>query len=1466
MPLLPLFKAMIPGHVQQGLVRRHFSREFWPAWAVFVATLLVTGFAADQVRQSIERTESTHFAFDCDQVTFRIKERLGAYALVLRGSAALFATTKNVERNNWHNYVKNLRDEGNVPGVQGIGFAEVIPAHQMSAHLARIRGDGFPDYVVYPPGERALTTSIIYLEPFQERNLRAFGYDMFTEPVRRAAMEQARDSGEAALSGKVKLLQENGKDIQAGTLMYVPVYRNKAVMATLEQRRAALIGWAYSPYRMNDLIGGILGKGLSHEWKIDALAIYAGREASPGHLLFSSQTVVLNNAHSLLYQLRTMDFNGSQWLLIFDGSLAAQKISYAPAWTVLLGGLVLGILLCALLIWRQKDRTQSICLKSLVQVQGQTEDQLRTQSQRLLLASHSAQLGIWDWHIMKDELVWDAKMFALYAVREEHFPGTTSAWLNAVHPEDRGHCEMAILRAAQDKQAYTNEFRICWPDGSEHWISSAAEVFLNEDGSAQRVAGVDTDITQRKINEHRLRKLALAVEQSSESVVITDLAGRIEYVNEFYIQTTGYRREELIGQNSRMLQSGKTPPESYVALWAALNKEQSWRGEFHNRKKDGSDYVESAVITPLRRPDGKVTHYVGVKADITEKQRLDEELEKYRQHLEHMVSVRTAALVAANHLLTTTDQRLSAMLVINQKAHQLGEKEIIDLAIEEAVRLTHSQIGYIHFVNPGEETLRLGTWSQDTLAHCTATHDMHYAVSAAGVWADAVRLHRPVVHNDYQALPERKDYPAGHAHLIRHLGVPVIEDKEVRLLIGVGNKATDYDSANIQQLQMIGADIWGIIMRHRAEVGLAAAHAHARLIFDSSADGILQIDEEGLIAQINPAACQMLGYAADELLGREAHAAIHCPRDATAARMQASCSLAVAMRAGLALREDNETFWRADGSPLPVTVATHPMLKGDAVIGAVMSFSDNTYRQAVGEEREYARTAAERLAQSKSEFLANMSHEIRTPLNGVIGMAQIGYRDSDGRGKSRQTFARILDSSKLLLAIINDILDFSKIDAGKLSIESVALDPGACADAAVASLAERAAQKGLVLVADKAPDLPAAVLGDPTRIAQVLLNLLSNAIKFTAQGEVRLSVLRVGEQLVYRVRDSGIGMTPEQMELLFTSFHQADSSTTRKYGGTGLGLTISRQLARLMGGEIEVTSQAGSGSSFELRLPCSETTPAVSAPTASAAPAGSATLRLNGLRILAAEDDEVNQAVLADVLLHEGATVELVGNGRLAVDSVARNPAAFDLVLMDVQMPEMDGHEATRQIGSIAPALPVIGQTAHALDIEHTKCRAAGMLDTLTKPLDHDTLVGMILRYARRTEVPAATAPASTAPAQSSGSLAQSNTALDWAQLERRYAKHPGFLTKLLGIALNSQSDGPARLRAAAAAGDMTQLALLAHTLKGTGGNLYAHALQSQAQATETAARNADPDAFAQAEQLAATLDVVLDEIRARLA
>jgi PAS domain S-box-containing protein len=378
-------------------------------------------------------------------------------------------------------------------------------------------------------------------------------------------------------------------------------------------------------------------------------------------------------------------------------------------------------------------------------------------------------------------------------------------------------------------------------------------------------------------------------------------------------------------------------------------------------------------------------------------------------------------------------------------------------------------------------------------------------------------------------------------------------------------------------------------------------------------------------------------------------------------------------------------------------------------------------------ELEGARIEAERLTRVKSEFLANMSHEIRTPLNAVLGFAQIGHRESKGRNKAQERFHRILDAGQLLLGVINDILDFSKIEAGKLSAESRPFQLSPVIANAASFVAGAAKQKGLAYTVDAASDLPEWVMGDTQRLQQILVNLLSNAVKFSRHGEVRLRVARDGDDIYFKVIDTGIGMSQEQIARLFNPFEQADSSTTRKYGGSGLGLAISRSLAQMMGGEIAVESAPGAGSAFTLRLPLPAVAPGIEAYTGKTDETGP---RLTQLRVLAAEDVEVNQMILEDMLVHEGAHVVFADNGQQALERLEEaGVTAFDVVLMDVQMPVMDGHEATRRIRKMAPELPVIGLTAHALAEERRKCLAVGMVDCATKPIDIDTVVNIIRKH-----------------------------------------------------------------------------------------------------------------------------------------
>jgi PAS domain S-box-containing protein len=521
---------------------------------------------------------------------------------------------------------------------------------------------------------------------------------------------------------------------------------------------------------------------------------------------------------------------------------------------------------------------------------------------------------------------------------------------------------------------------------------------------------------------------------------------------------------------------------------------------------------------------------------------------------------------------------------------------------------------------------------------------------------------------------------------------------------------------------------------------LIATEAKASQILESAADGLYGVNREGIITFINPAGCRMLGYGAEQAIGQSAHTLFHHSRADGSPYPAAECPSHNAVRTGETVRIEHETLWHADGHAVPVMFAIHPLQQNGAITGAVASFVDMSAQNAAAQARELALTAAENLARAKSEFLANMSHEIRTPMNGVLGFADIGLRRYQNSESARNAFEKILISGKRLLAVVNEILDFSKIEAGEMRIEAVQLSISETIKQALEPVAELARAKNLELRVELAPDLPLTCVSDPARVGQVLLNLLSNAVKFTDAGCVTLSASRQGAQLVFRVTDTGIGISEAQVDQIFNPFQQADGSSTRNFGGTGLGLAICKRIAELLQGDIRLESRLGIGSTFEFRLPFVE--PAVTSAepvVAESARAVDPDRPLAGISILVAEDDEINQMLLETDLAGDGANVVIVGNGREALEEIIRGgPEAYDIVLMDIQMPEMDGYEATRRIKELAPELPIIGQTAHSLGEDLAKCLAAGMAAHISKPFSPADLAKLVMQEiagARRNKI-----------------------------------------------------------------------------------------------------------------------------------
>ncbi|RYG34244.1 response regulator [bacterium] len=378
-----------------------------------------------------------------------------------------------------------------------------------------------------------------------------------------------------------------------------------------------------------------------------------------------------------------------------------------------------------------------------------------------------------------------------------------------------------------------------------------------------------------------------------------------------------------------------------------------------------------------------------------------------------------------------------------------------------------------------------------------------------------------------------------------------------------------------------------------------------------------------------------------------------------------------------------------------------------------------------------AREAAERSAQAKSEFLANMSHEIRTPMNGIIGVVYL-LQETELSPRQRMYADTIQKSGENLLTLVNDVLDLSKIESGKMTLERKEFSLASIAREVGDVFAPGARDKGIRFEFQVDATVPERLLGDAVRVRQILANLVGNAVKFTDRGGVTLS-LRVLERhtravsIEMRVVDTGIGIPADRLETIFESFVQADGTTTRRFGGTGLGLAITQQLVNLMGGRLKVDSREGTGSEFsvvlELGIVVNEESSGLPLPT----PALPTVPIRADVRILLVEDNPVNQMVVRDLLNARGCQVETAGDGVQAVEAALHR--SFDLVLMDVQMPRMDGYEATRRLRDAGIRIPIVAMTANALEGDRERCLAAGMDDYLPKPVRPPDLLSTIARW-----------------------------------------------------------------------------------------------------------------------------------------
>ncbi len=589
-----------------NILPKTISRKTWVPFTILIIGIVLSITAAIYTKKDLENISKREFSLVCDEIKAKIHSRLHAHAQLLRSGTSFFAAADSVSRKDWQVFIENSELNKNLPGIQGVGFSLIIKKAELQKHIRNIRAEGFPNYKVYPSGERDIYTSIIFLEPFSGKNLRAFGYDMYSEPTRRKAMTQACDHDIAALSGKVVLVQEAEKKPQAGTLMYVPVYRNDLPANTIKERRAAILGWVYSPYRMNDLMQGILGPWNKRDHNSILLQIYDNDNTSQNSLLFESRgkdTLTHNesSAHSITTPII---FNEKKWTLRF--SRLSEPLFYfeREVLIVLFSGLTISFLLFYLL-----QAFFHLHIKAR-QIAEKLTSRIKESEANFINLANSGITLVWKSGLDKEcyyfNEVW--LEFTGRTIEQERGNG----WAEGVHPDDLQRCLDIYISAFDKRDKFSMDYRLRHFDGEYRWIVDDGCPIYGSKNEFIGYVGQCYDITERKLLEASLKEKNAKIELQNEelqklnsvkdkffSIIAHDLKSPLNAImsfSEMLIEQINEKDYEEIEKHADFIQQSTKRTIDLLMNLLEWTKSQTGRIEFNPELFEIAAFINKTTL------------------------------------------------------------------------------------------------------------------------------------------------------------------------------------------------------------------------------------------------------------------------------------------------------------------------------------------------------------------------------------------------------------------------------------------------------------------------------------------------------------------------------------------------------------------------------------------------------------------------------------------------------------------------------------------------------------------------------------------------------------------------------------------------------------------------------------------------------------------------------------------------------